>query len=117
MRLDTFWKTLRQRGNFFNSDPLGSRGLFLILFFIVLIFFIFLPQRAKIVTATFSNANQEKKIKIISLERCSMNEERVEKRKGPKKAVELFDEQWACSKSSDSLSQFQTNERIRSNSF
>ena len=63
--------------------------------------------------ATFSNANQEKKIKIISIER--MNEERVEKRRGPKKVVELFDEQWACSKSSDSLSQFQTNERIRSN--
>ena len=65
--------------------------------------------------ATFSNANQYKKIKIISLER--MNEGRVEKRRGPKKVVELFDEQWAFSKSSDSLSQFQTNERIRSNPF
>ena len=98
MRLDTFWTTLRQHDNFSQF----SRGLFLILFFIALIFYTFLPQRAKIVIATFSNANQEKKIKIISLERCSMNEERVEKRKGPKKAVELFDEQWACSKSSDS---------------
>ena len=90
-------------------------AIFKTFLYIVINVLILISHRAKNVNATFSNANQEKKIKIISIER--MNEERVEKRRGPKKVVELFDEQWACSKSSDSLSQFQTNERIRSTPF